>query len=530
MLRDYQESAIAELFDHLSNNPCLVAPTGSGKTVMAVEFIRRFARRTLWLVHRRELVQQAAEHLEAVGLTPGIIMAGVDPEPDRIVQVASKDTLARRQMPPDTQLIVIDEAHHAAAKTYRKIIETGCPVVGLTATPFRLDGKPLGDIFGRLVIARRVTELVAEGWLILPQVYVGRAPDLSKIKKTGGDYNEAALAARLNTVELRGQIVKNWLRIANKDPLFPRKTIVFCVDVAHAKAVADDFSAAGIRSAHISGVMNRDERYRILADMKNGQLTVLTNCMILTEGWDMPHLSCMVAARPTLSLALHLQMCGRIMRPCEGKTDAIILDHAGNVMNLGPVDQHIDFSLTTKVAAKPIIKGREAKVFICPSCGGIIKKGENPCSLCGFERYKSVHSDDTDLVPLSGTRKARREVPFFDRLFQWTKLKSLYGIGHAKRQYKEQYGEWPVIVDDRLVDPDNASDDSKKAVYFQFRKMADERGKPHGMAYGMYVRTFNQKPPWSWKMEYEHQRSNRTVADIEEGEEWPMVRKVSGSR
>ena len=177
ILRDYQRNAVDRVKAALDKRPILVAPTGSGKTVMAVALVQELGLPTLWLAHRKELIDQAASHLQSLGLWCGRIMSGYPTEPLAPVQVASVQTLVRRAMPP-AKLIIIDESHHATAGSYSRVLENypNASVAGLTATPFRLDGRGLGDVFGEIVVAAYSDDLCKAGVLHDPKVYAGKSP------------------------------------------------------------------------------------------------------------------------------------------------------------------------------------------------------------------------------------------------------------------------------------------------------------------------------------------------------------------
>ena len=297
-LRDYQRSAVDRLKTVLHRRPILVAPTGSGKTTVAVALVEELGVPTLWLAHRKELIDQAAGHLARLGLWPGRILAGYPPEPFAQVQVASVQTLVRRAMPP-AKLVVIDEAHHVTlGSSYSQVIEhyPNTHVLGLTATPFRLDGRGLGDVFGELIVAAYADELCEAGVLHDPRVYAGKAPDLRHVKIAMGDYALGELSKRTNTEELNADIVQTWLE---KSP--GRRTVAFAVDIAHSQAIVEAFRAAGVPAEHLDGKVARSEREAVLERLRGGQTLIVSNCMVLTEGWDLPALETAIVARPTAS-------------------------------------------------------------------------------------------------------------------------------------------------------------------------------------------------------------------------------------
>lgn len=300
-LRAYQRQAVEDVIAKLDHRPILVSPTGSGKTTMATEIVERLGVPTLWMAHRKELIDQAAERLEAHGLKTGIVMSGYDGDPEAQVQVASIQTLVRREKPP-ARLIVVDECHHAAADSYQNVLAEypDAHVVGLTATPFRLDGRGLGDLFGELVVAAWSDELCADGVLHKPRVWASKAPDLRGVRVVAGDYNLGALAERSNTAELNADIVDTWRKHAAG-----RRTVAFAVDIAHSLAITKAFQDAGVTAEHLDGGTPRSERDDILDRLRAGKTLVVSNCMVLTEGWDLPALECAIIARPTASLNLH---------------------------------------------------------------------------------------------------------------------------------------------------------------------------------------------------------------------------------
>ena len=268
-LRKYQQRAVDRLIDALRQRPVLVAPTGSGKTVMATEAVQRIERPTLWLAHRKELIEQAAKRLEAHGLPCGIVMGARPSNPLAPVQVASVATLARRAPArwPDAGLIVIDECHRSLANTYRQVLDAypGADVAGLTATPFRLDGRGLGDLFGELVVAAYTDELCEQGFLHAPKVWASHSPDLRGVKMLAGDYGVGALAKRANTHQLNGDIVQTWLKRAAG-----RRTVAFAVDVEHSIAIRDAFLRAGVAAEHLDGSLPEDERDGVLDRLASG--------------------------------------------------------------------------------------------------------------------------------------------------------------------------------------------------------------------------------------------------------------------
>ena len=343
-----------------------VAATGLGKTVMFAALAERRGGRTLVLAHRDELVQQAAAKVAEVwpGVDIGIVKAELNMVTSTVV-VASVQTLARparlqalldpienpgllsARDPFD--LVVVDEAHHAAADTYRAVLDrlraghpaepipdapefdvdplpAGPLLLGVTATPDRGDGKGLDDLFGEITFSYDMLWGIRSGYLSdlrglrvqLEQL------DLSKVRTTRGDYQAGDSARALIDADAPELIVKAWQEHASD-----RRTLVFTPTVGMAQDVAEEFHLAGVPSAYVSGGTPMDERRQILRDYSAGLVQVLVNCAVLTEGYDEPRTDCIVVARPTKSRALYAQMVGRGTRRHPDKADCLVLDVVG---------------------------------------------------------------------------------------------------------------------------------------------------------------------------------------------------------
>lgn len=339
--REYQDRAIQAAREKLRTcqRVLINAPTGAGKTVIAASIVKSAVQkdsRVLFLAHRRELISQAADKLDDFGvINHGVIMRGHAKARNTHapVQVASVQTLIRRDLPP-ADLIIIDECHRAISPTYLNILENypRAKVLGLSATPERLDGKGLDSLFEDMVVVATVPELIERGFLIRPDAYVAPVDvDLTKVKKVRGDYAEGALQDAMDTPELVGDVVEHYIRHGRGLP-----AVAFASGVQHSQHLADAFQREGIGVAHLDGETPNGERSRIIADWRAGKIQVVTNVQVLTEGFDFPGLYCCILARPTKSVSLYLQMVGRVMRPDSGKPGALILDHGGLLAEHGP--------------------------------------------------------------------------------------------------------------------------------------------------------------------------------------------------
>jgi superfamily II DNA or RNA helicase len=359
-LRDYQRECINAIWHAWPNpgmpsigvsptpgtlRPAVVMPTGSGKTIMfsalARDFLEIHGERVLVLVHRDELADQAIAKIRATAptLTVGKVKAA-DNEVSADVVVASVQTISRdnrlRQLVdahldparPRFGLIITDECHHAAAASYGKIYDA-FPYVkqaGFTATMARGDGVGLGDVWEKVVYQRSVLEMVADGYLtdVRGRSIDLEGLDLSQVKMSGKDYSAASLGDAMMSAD-GPRLIARVMHEHARD----RRSVVFTPTVAMAHATAKELDAVGIPAGVVSGETPREERQRIYNAAAAGKLRALVNCMVLTEGFDLPALDCCVIARPTKSAPLFVQMAGRVLRPWPGKTEALVIDITG---------------------------------------------------------------------------------------------------------------------------------------------------------------------------------------------------------
>ncbi|WP_069885252.1 DEAD/DEAH box helicase [Streptomyces luteocolor] len=341
--RPYQVEAIEALrqgWASGSNRLAVVLPTGAGKTVVFSHLAHQMldslgGRRALVIAHREELIEQAASKLLAVDpmLRVGIVKAARDDHHDADVIVASVQTLAvarRREAIRDIGLIIVDECHHAAARSYMEVLQhfgsfDGVPTAGFTATMTRTDGG-LADVWQDVVFRLDILDMISDGYLcdVRGKAVSVDTLDLNKVRTRGGDLVDGQLGKALEDSGALDAIAKAYV-----DHAADRAGVVFTPTVATAQAAAESLRSVGITAAPVWGDMGRDERRATLARYVAGDVQVLTNCMVLTEGFDAPHTSCIVVARPTKSPGLYVQMVGRGLRPAPGKSDALLLDVMG---------------------------------------------------------------------------------------------------------------------------------------------------------------------------------------------------------
>lgn len=388
MLRDYQAQAVTELRAAYSSGaraPLLVMPTGAGKTATFSAITHGAAsrgRRVLILVHRRELIRQASAKLTQVGVPHGIIAAG-QPWTDAPVQVASVQTLVRRldRIDWEPDLIVIDEAHHACAGSWERVLShwPSALQLGVTATPQRLDGRGLGITFDRLVLGPTVEYLIQKGYLTAARLYAPPAvADLSGMKKRAGDFSPEEAAERLDRPQVTGDAIDHYRRICPGAP-----AIAFCCTTRHAESVAEQFRSAGYRAETLLGSTAPERREALVQELADGQVQLLVTVDVVSEGFDCPGATAAILLRPTQSEALYLQQVGRVLRPAPGKAHAVILDHVGNVHRHGWPDDPREHSLEDRPRRARAGDGQPApSVRTCPSCFAAFRP-QLLCPVCG---------------------------------------------------------------------------------------------------------------------------------------------------
>ena len=345
-LRDYQQRGVDEIAAAIKRGAkriLVVLPTGGGKTTIFSSIIRNTSVRCAVLVHRRELATQAANRLREFGVDFGFVLAGEQPRPLARVQIAGVQTLVRRDKPP-ARLIIPDEAHLSTADTWQTILNEypDSVVIGFTATPWRMGGKPLAGQYDEVIVISSPAELRQQGYL---SPYVGfsyLAPDLTGVEKVGDEYNQKQTGAAMSAPAIVNNIVEQWLRHA-----WHLSTVVFAVTTDHSRQLTAQFQAAGVRAEHLDGKTPPEQRKAILARVDAGVTQVLCNVGVAVEGLDIPRLKCCVLARPTMSLSRALQMMGRVRRPWNGLT-ARIHDHAFVIRAHGLPDAERDYSLHAK--------------------------------------------------------------------------------------------------------------------------------------------------------------------------------------
>lgn len=448
-LRPYQEAGVEALrAAYRAGRRALLyqISVGGGKTFIfcfiALNAARR-GKRVCILVHRQELLLQSSRSLERLGVEHGIISPGHSQTND-LVQVASVQTLVRRIEKARTQqersrltgfdLLVIDECHHSIAGSWKKVLGAmaQAKILGVTATPERMDGKGLGAVFDEMVQGPPIRELIDEGFLVPSVVYAPPVvADLKGVRLSGGDYQAGDLAVAMDKPTITGDAVAHYRRICPGVP-----AIAFCANIAHAEHVAAQFAATGIRAASIDGTMPDGQRKNLIQALGDGLIQVLTSCDIISEGTDIPIVGAAILLRPTKSLGLCIQQIGRALRPvyapgfdlethegrlaairAGGKQHAIILDHVGNVLRHGMPDEEREWSLDTGLVKRKAARDEdEPTVRQCPSCYAAHRPA-SCCPVCGHIYEAKTREIDfaagelkqVDAEAMAKRRAAKRE-------------------------------------------------------------------------------------------------------------------------
>jgi superfamily II DNA or RNA helicase len=396
-LRDYQQQCIDDLraaFGKKHRRVLLVAPTGAGKTVMFSYLTQKLTERgnrVLLLAHRDFLLDQIGGTLARFGIPHGFIAAKRKRELCHLTQVAGVHTLKNRiqKIAWQPDWIICDEAHHAIAGSWNTILAAypAARVVGVTATPQRLDGKGLGDIFDHMVLGPRVQDLMDGGFLSRVRYYSPKTVSTEGMRTRMGEYDKAETERAVNTRGVTGHAVEWYRKVCNNAP-----AIAFCASIAHSENVAEGFRAAGYRWQALHSRMSYADNQAAIQKLGNGELHGVSSCDIISEGFDVPVVTAAILLRPTQSLGLHLQQIGRVLRPALGKERAIVIDHVGNVAHSRKKDWEINHGRAEddrvwSLDGREKEKG-EGTVKLCPECFAMIPGGCTICPECGEELEK----------------------------------------------------------------------------------------------------------------------------------------------
>ncbi len=455
-LRDHQKQALNELrasFSEGKKRPMLYASVGYGKTVVAAHIVTGTldkGKKVLFVAPYTALINQTARSFMDQGIPqPGIMQADHPwTNPGKRLQIASVQTLARRSV-PDVDLVIVDEAHLQYSVICKLMEETSIPVIGLSGSPF---SKGLGKYYDNLIHTTSMRQLIDRGFLSEYVAYSHDKPNLTGIKTVAGDYHEGQLGERMSDPKLIGCIIDTWLKNGENRP-----TICFCVNVAHAEFVGAEFEKVNITNVVITGRTPMEDREIYFTQFKKGNIKVLVNVGTLVAGFD-SDVRCIIDAAPTKSDIRHVQKLGRGLRTAKGKDHLIILDHAGNLVNLGfPDDIEID-KLDTgnkKEAAerkeKQTKEKKEKEPKECSKCHHMKRADEHECSKCGFtpKFIENVEVADGELAPIKTSNKYTKndKQRIYSELKGYQRERALCGKdltdGWVSNTYKDMVGVWP---------------------------------------------------------------------------------------
>lgn len=482
-LRPHQVRAIEMLKASLgkgNRRVVIQGATGFGKTLVSAKIIEGALakkNRVLFTAPAISLIDQTVAAFEAEGIQDIGVMQANHPRTRAMarVQIASVQTLAKRDIPA-ASLVIVDECH-LKNRVVDKLMDDRPDLffVGLSATPW---AKGMGRRWQDLVIPCTIADLIESGYLSRFTVFAPDVPDLKGVRSVAGDYAEAALEEIMGDAKLVGSVVETWLAKGEDRP-----TLVFGVNVMHAKQLALGFERQGVASAYVDAFTDRVERARIGRQFTNGDIRVICSVRTMTTGVDLP-VSCIVDASPTKSEMLHVQRIGRGLRINPGTEDCLVLDHSGNSLRLGLVtDIHHSELDTTKPGEKQDTKARAEKLpKPCSSCE-VLFTGKT-CPACGLERKPVAGVDvaDGELVQLSGKkRKTTRQ----DKQIFWSMALYVDGLRDkggrfAKALFKAKFDQWPDGLRDIPTEPDRAfwNYEKSRRIAYAKRRRAAEAGAP----------------------------------------------------
>ncbi|ANK60051.1 DEAD/DEAH box helicase [Loigolactobacillus backii] len=386
ILHDYQLETIQKITESIHNGHHSIIvqqPPRTGKTVIMAEIARRATakgNRILFIVHRKELVDQARETFIDQGVNINLAQIGM-------VQTITRHVADLKQ----PSIIFIDEAHHSLAKSYQRILTAFPKAIKLlfTATPWRMSGEGFETVADKLMVGKSIDWLIKQGYLAPIDYYAPKQIDTSKLKlKSTGEFTDKSIEQAIKP-KIYGNAVKTYLKLAKC-----KQAIAYTYNVESAKKLAKAFCEAGVKAKAVSGKTPKNKRDQIIKAYRNGEIDIVTNAELFTEGLDLPNVDCVIMLRPTKSLSLFLQFSMRAMNPRKGKT-AIIIDHVGNVERFGLPTAERQWSLTgsdkktRQKQAGAMIKG----VTVCENCFATFYRTGDTCPFCGASLTEEMQLD-----------------------------------------------------------------------------------------------------------------------------------------
>lgn len=465
-LFDYQEAVLTSLRQGIADGhrvQMLVAPTGAGKTEMAMSLLMAASsrgNRAAMLLDRIVLCDQTSQRLDKYKVPHGVMQSGHwRYRPYENIQVCSAQTIEKRGAFPGLKLLIVDEAHQTRRQTITFIKNNpDVKVVGLSATPFT---KGLGQIYTNVVSCVSTEELVEKKRLVPLRVFVAKEIDMAGAKKVAGEWAQDEVTER--GMKITGDIVAEWVKKTHEFFGGPRKTVVFCSGVAHGADLAQKFEAAGYNFVSLSYKDDDEYKKQTVADFSrpDTQIHGLIATDILTKGFDVPAVMIGISARPfSKSLSSHIQQMGRVMRCHPGKDFALWLDHSGNYLRFRDDWDDVFSNGVTELddgreKTKPEPTEKEKKDAKCPQCSHVWPSGVDTCPHCGHVRVRqnTVSSVPGEMEELSGATKGKSDKAtkqlWYSELLAYAKWKN-YQPGWVAHKYKEKFGVWPKGLSDEL--------------------------------------------------------------------------------
>lgn len=453
-LRPYQQKVIDDLVVALRKGyrkPLIVCATGGGKTAIATkiaEGIKNKGNSLIFMCHRTELVDQTYRTFLKNDIEPDFIAAGRKFNPNSDCHIAMVNTLLRRLQKVDCpNVLIADECHHLASKTWKTVADyyDKSITIGLTATPCRLDGKPLSDMFDCMIVGPQTDELIRAGYLVPYKYYAPTNLDTSKVKVVNGEYQAQALAEAIKESSVIGDNIEQYKKLA-----MGKRNVVFACNIKHSQEIVRRYNEAGIPAAHLDGNTNPGERKQIIKDFESGKVKVLSNVDLFGEGFDLPAIEVVSMLRPTMSLSLCIQQWGRGLRtaPEIGKTECIILDHVNNYQRHGMPDEHREWSLDGGIKRKKRGQQSEVKIKRCPNCF-FAHSPALKCPNCGYEYTsdgKTIKEVAGELYLINSEeykQAKKREVIVVESYEELVRIEKERGYAHgwAEHRWKAKTGE-----------------------------------------------------------------------------------------
>ena len=453
-LRPYQQKVVDDLADAFRKGyrrPLIVCATGGGKTAIATkiaEGVKNKGNDLIFMCHRTELVDQTYRTFLKNDIEPDFIAAGRKFNPTSDCYIAMVNTLLRRlQKVSCPKVMIVDECHHLASKTWKTVSDyyKNSLLIGLTATPCRLDGKPLSDMFDCMIIGPQTDELIKAGYLVPYKYYAPTNLDTSKVKVVNGEYQAQALDSLLQESSVIGDNIAQYKKLA-----MGKRNVVFACNRKHGMEIVNRYLEAGISAELLDGTLSPSDRKKMVDRFSKGDTKVIVSIDVISEGFDLPAIEVVSMLRPTMSLSLCIQQWGRGLRtaPEIGKTECLILDHVNNYQRHGLPDEHREWSLDGGIKRKKRGQSSDIKIKRCPNCF-FAHPPALKCPNCGYEytsdgkTIKEV-AGELYLIDSEEYKQAKKreviEVSSYEELVKLEHDRG-YKVGWAENRWKAKTGE-----------------------------------------------------------------------------------------